>query len=402
MIPAQLQKILDDLKSQEWVVKLAQNSEVYIVGGSVRDAYIGKPIKDVDLVIDGLSFSGIQKILTPYGKQNLVGESFSVIKFKPHGYEGEDYDIAIPREDRKVGEGHKDFEIITNGVDITGDLKRRDFTINSIAVNVITGEMIDPFNGRQDLQNKIIRATDNTAFIEDPLRILRGIQFASRFNFDIEQKTLKMMKDNAHLIGHLSGERILEEFEKIINKGDTQIGLNLLYKTDVDKSLFGKKMLQYNEGFEKLDPVSFYYMLAMVGDVSPYEFYMKRLKGNVEIGNAIKTLDTLITQWERTTDEEERLWIVFSAISKVPSLVNVVLLPIEVDKIVKRMQQGEIPINPKSVPLTGDDVMAIFGIPKGKKVGDILMRVRKDALMNRFNWHDKEETLRYVDSLNLN
>ena len=76
MIPRQLQEILDDLENQEWVQKLAKNAELYVVGGSVRDAFIGKPIKDVDMVVDGLSFSGIQKVLKPYGKQNLVGDSF--------------------------------------------------------------------------------------------------------------------------------------------------------------------------------------------------------------------------------------------------------------------------------------------------------------------------------------
>jgi len=158
MLPNQLLKILDDLKTQEWIQKLARNAELYIVGGSVRDGFIDKPIKDVDIIVDGLSFLGIQKILKLYGKQNLVGDSFSVIKFKPYGYVGEDYDIAIPREDRKIGEGHKGFEVITDGVDVHGDLKRRDFTINSMAINIMTGELLDPFNGLQDLKKKILRA----------------------------------------------------------------------------------------------------------------------------------------------------------------------------------------------------------------------------------------------------
>ena len=146
-LPSELKKILKDLQKQEWIKVLSEYAEIYIVGGSVRDAFTGKPIKDVDLIVDGLSLDGIQKRLQSFGKINLVGESFSVIKFRPNGHIGEDFDIAVPREDRKVGEGHKGFEIVTDGVDIMGDLKRRDFTINSMAVNVLTEEFLDPFNG---------------------------------------------------------------------------------------------------------------------------------------------------------------------------------------------------------------------------------------------------------------
>ena len=397
MLPRQLQDILINLKSQEWIQKLAHNAEVYVVGGSVRDAFIEKPIKDIDLVVDGLSFSGIQKILKPYGKQSLVGESFSVIKFMPEGHVGEDYDIAVPREDRKVGKGHKGFEIVTEGVDIMGDLKRRDFTINSIAVNVMSGEIIDPFNGRKDLINKKIKATDEKAFIEDPLRILRGIQFASRFNFDIDQNTMKMMKDNAHLVKEITGERILEEFQKIINKGNTQIALKLLHQTDVDKALFDKKMLQYDEGFDYLDAPSFYYMLALIGDVDPYTFYMKRLKGNVEIGKAIKTLDDIITKWDGLSEEDKK-YLVMMSIKKSPLIGDSALIPSDMEEIILDMRTKKIPSSPSDILINGDEIQKIFGIPKGKKIGDILERIHKDALMNKFNWKDRISTLEYVSN----
>lgn len=398
MIPVQLQEILENLKSQEWVQKLARNAEIYVVGGSVRDAFIGKEMKDIDMVIDGLSISGIQKILAPYGKQKLVGESFAVIKFVPKGHVGEDYDIAVPRIDKKVGKGHKGFEIITDGVDIHGDLKRRDFTINSMAVNVMTGELLDPFNGQQDLKNKNIKATDDTAFIEDPLRILRGIQFASRFNFKIDEGTMKMMKDNAELVKEITGERILEEFEKIITKGNTQIALKLLHQTDVDMALFDKKMLLYDEGFDYLDAVSFYYMLALIGDVNPYEFYMKRLKGNAELGKAIKTLDTLITQWEQADNEEDKLYLVFNAMQKSPMIANAALLPPDADKIIQQMRVGTLPSSAKMIQITGDDIMAMSGL-KGKEVGYIIEKLQRDALMGKFDWWLKRESLEYLQKI---
>jgi len=400
MIPQQLQQVLDDLRAQEWVHKLAENSEVYVVGGIVRDAYIDKESKDVDLIIDGFSFSGIQKALAPYGKQNLVGDSFSVIKFRPKGWEGEDYDIAIPREDRKIGAGHKGFEIVTDGVDIHGDLKRRDFTINSMAVNVITGEILDPFNGEQDLKNRVIKATDSKAFAEDPLRILRGIQFAARFDFDIEKGTMKMMKDNAHLIKEITGERILSEFEKIINKGSTQRGLDLLHETDVDKALFDKKMLKYDKEFDHLDTVSFYYMLALIGDQDPFTFYMKRLKGNTEVGNGIKILDGLIKNWYNS-DEVERKYLVMNAITKLPRLDDIVLLPPDTDSIILKMRSKDIPMTKGDVPIDGESIMRMYDISPGKRVGLILDQMYKDALMNKYDWKDKSATQEYAYKLDM-
>jgi len=400
MFPKQLQDILTDLKNQEWVIKLSRNSEIYVVGGSVRDAFIGKPIKDVDMVVDGLSITGIQNILRLYGKMKLVGESFKVIKFIPKGHIGEDYDIAVPRIDKKIGKGHKGFEIVTDGVDIHGDLKRRDFTINSMAADIMSRKLLDPFNGQQDIKNKLIRATDKTAFIEDPLRILRGIQFASRFGFNIEPDTLKMMKNNADLIKEITGERILEEFEKVIEKGNTQIALQLLHKTDVDKALFDKKMLQYDEGFDYLDVVSFYYMLGLIGDVDPYEFYMKRLKGKGEIGKAIKVLDDLIGKWSKTSEDEDKLWYTFEAIRKAPEVADSALIPPDMDDIVLKMRTMKIPMHKSDVQANGDDIMAIKGV-KGEKVGKILERMYRDALMNRFNWKDRESTLEYIENLNM-
>ena len=404
MIPVQLQEILDDLDSQEWVQKLAENSELYVVGGSVRDAFIGKPIKDVDMVVDGLSMSGIQKVLKPYGKMSLVGESFKVIKFRPHGHEGEDFDIAVPRIDKKIGKGHKGFQIITDGVDIRGDLKRRDFTINSMAANVMTGELLDPFNGQQDLRDRLIKATDSKAFIEDPLRILRGIQFAARFGFKIDKPTMKMMKDNSHLVKEITGERIREEFENIVLKGSTQIGLDLLHETDVDKALFDKKMLKYDKEFDHLDLVSFYYMLALVGDVDPYTFFMKRLKGGKRqgenIGEAIKMLDNLIVKWYGAS-EAERKYLVMNAITKFPKMDDIALIPPEADDIILEMRTNKIPMTKDDVPISGDDIMELFNIPQSAEVGKTLDRMYKDALMNKYNWKDRNSTIDYLMSLNI-
>ena len=212
MLPLRLKNIVLFLNTKPFIKELQLVSNVYIVGGCVRDGFLDKNIKDIDLIVEGLPMEQIKSILKKYGKVDIVGQSFAVIKFSTEGFT-EAIDIAVPRIDKKIGTGHKGFKVITDGVNIIEDLKRRDFTINSIAVNIATKEIVDPFNGLEDLKNGLIKATNPKAFIEDPLRILRGIQFASRFSFAIDYDTLELMKQNAHLIKEISGERILEEFK---------------------------------------------------------------------------------------------------------------------------------------------------------------------------------------------
>lgn len=399
MIPKKLQDILDDLKNQEWIQKLADHSEIYIVGGTVRDSFTGKPMKDIDLIVDGLSYTGIKHTLAPFGEMKLVGESFKVIKFIPKGHIGEDFDIAVPREDKKVGEGHKGFEVNTDGVDIMGDLKRRDFTINSMAINVLTGELLDPFDGKGDIDKGLIKATNKSAFIDDPLRILRAIQFAARFNFDIEAGTKALMKKNSDLITQITGERILDEFQKILMKsGNTQTALRLIHETDVDYALFDKKMLYYDEGFDKLDPISFYYILGIIGDVNPAEFYKIRLKGEFRMAKVIDTLDKLLLKWHHLKEDEDEKFAAFQALKIAPELKTTVLIPFEMEKIIKDMDAGKIPSHPSDIKLNGDDIQNVLGV-KGKEVGYFNEKIQRDALMNKFNWKDRNDSMEYLTNL---
>ena len=406
MIPESLKQITENLRKHIWIQKMASNAEIYVVGGSVRDAYLEKPMKDIDLIVDGLSVSGILKILREYGRANVEGESFSVIKFKPKGHVGEDYDVAVPREDRKIGSGHKGFEVVTDGVDVHGDLKRRDFTLNSMAVNIMSDELLDPFNGLKDLHNRLLKATDKNAFIEDPLRILRGIQFAARFRFNIEKGTMDLMKKNSHLIKEIAGERIYDEFQKILNKGgSTQMAINLLHETGADEALFNKKMLHYDKGFDDLDPISFYYMMGLVGGVDPYTFYMKKIKGSdkQKVGTAILKLDNILRDWDNL-GETDQMYLTLQTMSKLPIMSNVVLLPTDMANIILDMNAGKIPSSNSDILINGDEIMELFGISSKKdlpKIGQILEKIRKAALENVFDWKSKTDTFNYVSNINI-
>ncbi|MFW6310695.1 MAG: CCA tRNA nucleotidyltransferase [Nanoarchaeota archaeon] len=396
-LPLILHETIDNLKNEKWINHLISMGNVYIVGGTVRDAFLNKPIKDIDLIVENISLETIRKELSFFGKVDIVGESFSVIKFKPEDYKGEPYEIATPRMDRKVGEGHKGFEIVTEGVDILMDLKRRDFTINSIAIDLFNETLIDPFNGLDDLNDKNLRATDKRAFIEDPLRMIRGIQFASRFRFNIEESTLQMMKENCHLIEEISGERIFEEFEKIINKdGDTGLAFKLLKETQLDRTIFGKEMMGIPEDLGILDSISFYYIMALLGGVDPEYFLRVNLKANNEIIRDVATLDKIFG-YINIVDEEEKRWRLLKDFSKAPNVRDAVILPNDIDDIVLQMRTGKIPMTMKDLRVNGNDVITVsketFDIDiKGTEIGRILELLMRDALMNRFDWTSSYET----------
>lgn len=157
---------------------LDQNLGVYIVGGYVRDHILNKENKDIDFLVTGISINNLESLLKTFDlKVDNVGASFGVLKLK-----NIDIDIAVPRKETKVSAGYTGFEVETENVTLEEDLFRRDYTINSIAISLKDGSIIDPYNGLIDLENKIIRMTNPNAFIEDPLRMLRGVQQISRLS----------------------------------------------------------------------------------------------------------------------------------------------------------------------------------------------------------------------------
>ena len=218
---------------------------VYEVGGAVRDAIIAEregvalEPKDRDYVVTGIPIEDLIKLLKTIGEVDLVGKSFGVLKFRPDGKK-DVYDIALPRIEVSTGEGHRDFNVnFDHNLSIEEDLVRRDFTINALAVDLDSGETINPYNGIADIDNKIIRIVFPDAFKEDPLRLLRAVQFAARFKFRIDRETFYAMKADAHGIDHISGERIFIEIEKIMVKAEfPSIAFKLMKDTGLLRRIF--------------------------------------------------------------------------------------------------------------------------------------------------------------------
>jgi len=187
-------------------------SDCLFVGGCVRDHYLNIETKDIDIEVYGLSYKQILKILKPYFHVGWVGQSFGTVKVD------NEIDLSLPRTESKIGTGHKGFDVVSDPfLDPAVALSRRDFTINAIGMR-IDGTVIDPFGGLDDLQHGILRAPTE-AFCEDPLRVLRGMQFAARFGFAMEERTLELCRRVLPEFDTLSAERIWTEWQKWATKG---------------------------------------------------------------------------------------------------------------------------------------------------------------------------------------
>jgi tRNA nucleotidyltransferase (CCA-adding enzyme) len=179
-----------------------------VVGGWVRDRLMGHPSKDIDIEVYGLEPEPLKALLARFGTVNTVGESFTVYKVA-------DIDVSIPRTESKTGRGHKGFAVRGDpSLTPAAAARRRDFTINAIAWDPLTGEYIDPFDGRGDLGRQLLRAVDPTTFADDSLRVLRALQFAARFEFALDEPTKALCRTLP--LDDLPAERIWGEIEKLL------------------------------------------------------------------------------------------------------------------------------------------------------------------------------------------
>ena len=190
-----------------------KGGRTFYVGGYVRDKLLKIENKDVDIEIHGINEEQLQDILKQVGDLISYGKSFGVFSLKGHNI-----DIALPRSEKAIGKGHKDFKIdVDPFIGYKQAARRRDITINALMQDVLTDEILDYYNGLDDLKNKIIRQVDSNTFIEDPLRVLRVAQFASRFNFTVAQATIELCKTID--LTYLTKERVEEELKKCLLKG---------------------------------------------------------------------------------------------------------------------------------------------------------------------------------------
>lgn len=203
-----------------------------MVGGCVRDALMGDGAaasKDIDIEVYGVEDIGrLRTNLKMAGRVDEAGVSFGVLKIRSGG---EDFDVSLPRRDSKITDGHRGFAVdFDPNLDEVTACARRDFTINAMAYDPQTEELVDPFGGTADLAAGILRHTTE-AFDEDPLRVLRGVQFAARFGFSIAPETSARARALSDDYQHLAKERVWGEFDKLLTKGvHLSAGFNALHE----------------------------------------------------------------------------------------------------------------------------------------------------------------------------
>jgi tRNA nucleotidyltransferase (CCA-adding enzyme) len=202
-----------------------------LVGGGVRDWLLGLVPKDFDVEVGGIEFDRLQRALESFGATNIVGRSFGVIKVRSAA-SGAEYDFSLPRRESKTGAGHRGFAVAANPTLTDAEAAaRRDFTVNAIALDPFTGEIIDPHGGQRDLQVRLLRHT-SAAFVEDPLRVLRAFQLAARFDFTLAPETATLCRSIAHTFAELPVERVWAEWEKWATKAiKPSRGLTVLEET---------------------------------------------------------------------------------------------------------------------------------------------------------------------------
>jgi len=221
----------------EQVLRLAESvrnasGRALLVGGCVRDELMGSQPKDWDVEIYGIEPARLRELLDAFGQVNIVGEAFTVYKVGAH------LDVSLPRRERKTGRGHRAFFIEGDPeMSFVEAASRRDFTINALLQDPLTGEVIDPCGGRDDFERGILRAVSPDTFSEDSLRVLRAAQFAARFEFRVEPETVSLCR--AIDLSDLPSERVWGEVEKLLLRAQRpSIGLGWLHALGVLDQLF--------------------------------------------------------------------------------------------------------------------------------------------------------------------
>jgi hypothetical protein len=387
-----LSKILGAIESN--------GGEIFAVGGPVRDRMLFTTPKDIDFLVRKMTLEQIAVAIRTLGSADEVGKSFGVVKGT---IDGEVFDFAIPRiREVKTGVSHTDFTVETDPMaSVESDLGRRDFTINAMAVPLRSfladscEGLIDPFGGLEDLKAGILRAVGDPVarFTEDPLRMIRLLQFSARLGFKIEGKTGCALMDMRDMLKSVSGERVLEEFKKAWTKGRLDgTFITLLKLSRVGETLFGQDFLPLEVTLKGLTGnervlgmlVAFFLQGGDVAVMKPEAIQVKLLEATKKVvfsdalpHTFIGNLKPLLPIMLAVAKESEKAFPGFTA---------------KVEKMIAT------PLTAKELDITGEELIVALDIksPKdGKRIGEA-QRAMLSALWTGTLVNEKDKLLAFI------
>lgn len=382
MKQSQKERLLSMLNALEFKNDvLAAGGEIYAVGGIVRDAVMGTPSDDLDIVVRGIPYDQLFQILSKYGKPTdtshvdengkkdfgstkFVSSNDKFNQFLDMNGVVHDIDIMLPRKDMKDPgvKGHKGIKSDVNHMyTIQDDLDRRDITINAIAMD-LAGNMIANSTGLEDIKNGVIKAVSEDAFIEDPLRMLRAVRFAARYNYDWDSTTVELIKKNAAMLAdkaELPKERFLKEFEKMIGKADLSRAVKMLVDFGMYKSIFGvePKIKDYSV-FDKAHNVG--EMAFMMFDNEPIDSIVPLIEKNITNDKYILDYARALVEYRkgekiaRTPLDKAMLMARLYKISKDAVLDSLYIAP-EFKEIARKFESGALPKDDHDLAFKGEE-----------------------------------------------
>tara|TARA_B100001175_G_C19506160_1_gene640976 strand:+ start:401 stop:1669 length:1269 start_codon:yes stop_codon:yes gene_type:complete len=401
----------------------SSGKKIYLVGGIVRDLY-GNATNiqnlDIDLTTNATP-EEIKAIIKPIADNLwLSGEKFGTIGAHVNG---KTIEITTHRSESYLSDSRK--PIVEFSQQIEEDLSRRDFTVNSMAIDLSSKELIDPFNGQKDFADGVLRTPLNPdiSFSEDPLRMLRAARFTCRFELTPTKKMVQSMKALAPRLEIVSPERIREEFDKFLEVRNPEPGFKLLLKTKIYKlflpEINDKENIRKNGGYKSLsqlpiDPLVRLAALLLNTSAKECEYRMKKLKYSNERISQTKLLiqSTKTIEAKPIDNESYRKWY-FQTADLRDKAIELAKINKKLKKIISEMERTKISLEHElhdfSVPLTGAEIMELLKIQEGPEVGEALQYLQEirfqkgpitqgEAEKAIRNWWDEEKTVPKTNS----
>ena len=397
--------------------------KIYLVGGIVRDLYgIATNIQNLDIdLTTNATPAEIKAIIKPIADNLwLSGEKFGTIGAHVNG---KTIEITTHRPESYLSDSRK--PIVEFSQQIEEDLSRRDFTVNSMAIDLSSKELIDPFNGQKDFADGVLRTPLNPdiSFSEDPLRMLRAARFTCRFELTPTKKMVQSMKALAPRLEIVSPERIREEFDKFLEVRNPEPGFKLLLKTKIYKlflpEINDKENIRKNGGYKSLsqlpiDPLVRLAALLLNTSAKECEYRMKKLKySNERISQTQLLIQSTKTIETKPIDNESyRKWY-FQTADLRDTAIELAKINKKLKKIISEMERTKISLEHElhdfSVPLTGAEIMELLKIQEGPEVGEAVQYLQEirfqkgpitqgEAEKAIRNWWDEKKTVPKTNS----